>query len=217
MGIRLAQALRSGAIAVIFLSPAVAAQRVSAAEVDVVAPAVASLRAWLDHQPNGKGWVDYLNLPALETEVAKGKEANPKVGMDVLKALSSGAPGLELPQFAELRKALRDWPAELIVERSPNLAKAATALEANFQPPSESDVASAKAAAEAAVSRLDRYLKANPRVEAGWKTYFDWKALQAQLAAPTPDAEALAQSRSGLLPTRSDWRCRCSPTSEKRY
>ena len=92
MGIRLAQALRSGAIAVIFLSPAVAAQRASAAEVDAVAPAVASLRAWLDHQPNGKGWVDYLNLPVLETEVAKGKEANPKVGMDVLKALSSGAP-----------------------------------------------------------------------------------------------------------------------------
>jgi hypothetical protein len=190
MGTRLAQALRSGAIAVIFLSCAIQAPGVLAEDADGVAPAVATLRAWLDRQPTGKGWSEYLSLAALETEVAKGKDADPKVGQEVLKALNSGAAGLELPQFSAFRTALSNWPAQIIVARSPNLAEAAKGLEGNYQPPSDSDLAAANAALKSAANRLERYWKANPRIEAGWKEYLEWKSLQAQLAA-SPDLEVL--------------------------
>ena len=42
-----------------------------------VREALAKLEQYLDSQPTGKGWRDYLDLAALKTELDKGAAANP--------------------------------------------------------------------------------------------------------------------------------------------
>ncbi len=71
-----------------------------------VREALAKLEQYLDSQPTGKGWRDYLDLAALKTELDKGAAANPLETAPLLKLLEGDVPGLELEPFAGLRGAV---------------------------------------------------------------------------------------------------------------
>ncbi len=165
-----------------------------------VREAVAQLEKYLDSQPTGKGWRDYLNLAALKAELDKGAEADPKKAAEFLKLLEGEAPGLELEPFARLRDALRQWPESVVVAKAANLQEAIASSEAVFYPPGAADVATARSELTAAMAGLDRYLNANPAVAAGWREFLRWKELQAQVAAPKPDVDAL-ETIDGLFST----------------
>ncbi|MBI3837102.1 MAG: hypothetical protein HY288_04105 [Planctomycetia bacterium] len=155
-----------------------------------VLAALQNLNAWLNSGPNAKGWVDYLNLPALEAEAVKGASADPAVIAKTIKQLDSGANGLELAPFRNLRHALVEWSIDVVVAKA-GLPQAALESESNFQPITDADVAAAKTALEAAAVKLDAFLTASGTNGTAWKEYLRFKDLQSQLPSATPDAAVL--------------------------
>ncbi len=151
--------------------------------------ALAKFQAWLDAGPYGTAWATYLKLAPLGPELEKGDKADAAVIDGVLKKLNSGAPGLELPQFAPLREALAALSDQLAVAQIGDLAEAAAKAEGAFQPPTEQQVAADKAALAAAAEKLGKYLSgANGKA---WKKYLHWADLESQLKAETPDTDQL--------------------------
>ena len=74
---------------------------------DSSAPVQAALSAaetWLGSGATRDGWNQFLNLPALDAEVAKKEGADSAIVAATLKQLNSGAAGLELPHFVKLRE-----------------------------------------------------------------------------------------------------------------
>jgi hypothetical protein len=157
------------------------------------------LEKWLGSGENGKKWSAYLNLPSLRTELAKKDSADPAPIAAVLKQLKSGAAGLDMEPFAKLRSALEAWSQELAIERSTDLAQAATDAEAGFQPISDAQLAESRSKLQTAAAKLDTHLKRLGANGAAWKKYLRWDALQQQLAAQSPDLEGLRSVLSQFL------------------
>jgi hypothetical protein len=153
--------------------------------------ALGELQSWLKGQPAAKGWIDYLNLSGLETELGKGNDADPAVIRATIKQLDSGATGLDLTQFKQLGEALRPLPDDLVIATAPSLSEAALRSESNFRPISDTEVADAKTQLEAASKKLDRYLISIGTKGTPWREYLRWNDLKAQLEAKSPDAELL--------------------------
>ena len=160
---------------------------------EIAAPARMALErldTWLNSGPNAKGWGDYLNLPALRAEAAKDTNADPAVLAKALKQLDSGATGLGLAPFTNLREAVAQWSVDLVVAKA-GLPQAVLASESSFQPVTDADVAAAKAALVTAAGRLNTFLTTNGANGLAWGEYLRWKDLQSQLASATPDAAVL--------------------------
>jgi hypothetical protein len=183
---RTSRAVVVSTISCLFLFPSFAQSEDSISQVQA---ALAPLDTWLKVSPSGEGWRTYLKLPALESEVAKGNDADPAVIGETLKQLDSGAPGLELPQFKQLRDAVGQWSEDLVIAKAPSLTEAVLASEANFHPITEADVAQAKTELQAALKKLDQYLGGLGKNGAAWKEYLRWKDLQEQLQRETPEAD----------------------------
>src|SRR5262249_51152433 len=76
-----------------------------------------------------------------------------------------------------------------------DLASDARAAKESFKPVAKADVLARQVAAEAAVRRLDRYLKASGANGKGWMAYLHLPELSAELAKGTEaDAKALHES-----------------------
>jgi hypothetical protein len=127
----------------------------------------------------------------LRAELAKGDKADPAAVGAVQKKLDSGAAGLELAPFAKLREALAQWSEELAIARAPGLPEATLQAEAGFRPLTDADLAADKAVLQAAVAKLDRYLKSAGANGTAWRKYLRWQDLATQLTAEKPDADAL--------------------------
>src|SRR5262249_37546545 len=144
--------------------PALATDSVSA-----VQSSLSSLEAWLGEGSNGKAWKAFLDLPALDAEVAKKDNADLAVVERSLKQLQSGAKGLELEPFSNLRSALEAWNGELQISKFPSLSAAAQSFADKARPISADEVATRKKALSEAVAKLDKYLTgANGQA---WKKY----------------------------------------------
>ncbi len=156
-----------------------------------VRKALAALETWLGTGPIRDGWNRYLNLPALDAEVAKGDAADQAVVAGVLKQLETGAAGLQLEQFAAPREALSDWIEQLTIAKAGGLPEAVLASQSAVHPITDADVAAAKDKLQKAVAALDKYLTAAGANGAAWKEYLHWKDLESQLASKAPDPEAL--------------------------
>ncbi len=178
------------AVATILISCVSFAQAAIAETPEDVQHALTNLDDWLGTGATADGWSQYLNLPALREQLAKGKEADLETLEGVAAKLQSDAAGLELPRFVTLRRALADWIDELRVLQAPSLAQATLQAEANFRPITEADLKASKAALETTAGKLGDYLTgANG---AAWKKYLQWQDLQAQLKAEKPDVDVLA-------------------------
>ncbi len=62
---------------------------------------------------NGEGWRKYLHLSELQAELQKGLEAVPAALQQFAARYADGSPGLELPQFAAVHKALMNYASAL--------------------------------------------------------------------------------------------------------
>ena len=97
---------------------------------------------------------------------------------------------MELPKFRALRDAVVDWSADLAVAQAGGLPQAATAAQERFEPIAPAEDSRTKAALEAALGKLDKYLSgANGQA---WRTFLRWDDLQKQLASPSPSLDELA-------------------------
>jgi hypothetical protein len=162
-----------------------------------VGAAVSSVESWLGSGKNRQAWETYLHLPSLRAELAKGEKADRAAVEAVQKQLSSGAAGLELPQFARLRDAVALWVGELKVAQAPNLGEAVLSAEANFRPITDADVAASKSALQSAATKLNKFLTgANG---AAWKKYLSWQDLEQQLKSATPNLEVLSAVHQKLI------------------
>jgi hypothetical protein len=142
--------------------------------------ALADLQSWLGHNENADRWRQFLELPQLEEQIAAGSQADEAVLASVLHRFESGANGLDLRRFADVRDALEAWQTER--RESLDLPALVKAAQNDFAPVTAEDVAQAKADVAARADVLDQYLATGGANGQAWKKYLGWEALQAQLA-----------------------------------
>jgi hypothetical protein len=150
-----------------------------------------AVETWLTNSPSGAAWRAYLKLDALNPEVAKGNDADQAVVGETLKQLQSGAAGLDLPHFKQLREALEQWSQDLAIAKAPSLSDAVAASESSFQPITEAEVAQAKTDLQDTLTKLEQYLTGLGKNGAAWKEYLRWRDLLEQLKNDKPDNDAL--------------------------
>lgn len=147
-----------------------------------VAKSAAGLDEWLGNDANGRKWRDYLLLPALRAEVARDREANPAVLLDVWRRFASGEAGLEGKRFQAVRADLESY-----LNRRLKLARgqvAALAKDATkYSAPPAATVAQAEAELRQAATSANSYLNSLPiaqrsgaRQHVGDQALTDWAA-----------------------------------------
>lgn len=136
---------------------------------------------WLDRSPSGPGWRKFLDSDALGRAIAASQTPDPAEVAAVLKRLRSDAPGLEHARFRTLDAALDGWLKQL-AQQTPaaDLPSLCRQAEASFQPVSQQEVAWHRAAAQAALENLEKYLETNPHREA-WEKFLYVEQIRRQL------------------------------------
>jgi hypothetical protein len=80
-----------------------------AAAASKVREAIGPLERLLGRSASGENWKKYLDWPALQQQAASGSNADPAVLRKLFGRFDSGANGLEMPQFAAVRRALSGY------------------------------------------------------------------------------------------------------------
>jgi len=80
-----------------------------AAAASKVREALGPLERLLGRSASGENWKKYLDWPALQQQAASGSHADPAVLRKLFSRFDSGANGLEMPQFAAVRRALSGY------------------------------------------------------------------------------------------------------------
>jgi hypothetical protein len=140
--------------------------------------ALQSLESYLNRYPNGPGWREFLQLKLLSTELNKNNAADRKVINSTIDALNSGVPGLDLPRFAALRKALY---GTLLSSRA-DLPSAFAASKGSFRPITEAEVQTARKNLEQKLAALRSYLVNHPSTGGGWSKYLLLDEMTKELA-----------------------------------
>jgi hypothetical protein len=146
-----------------------------------VQQALSEQNAWLSGQKYEAGWNKYLRTPELKEQLQKGAAASPDIVRDILEKYQAKAPGLRLPEFTSTRKSLIDWLAALSQPKLADLPGLARQGKAEYKPVSKADLLTQQVALEAAVRRLDRFLKNSGANGEGWRKYLKLDDLQAEL------------------------------------
>jgi hypothetical protein len=149
---------------------------------------------WVDQGPHGRPWREYLQSELLEAQLTLGAKADPDVVAQVLNQYESGAPGLDLPQFADVRNAIERWLAELSNSSPHNLAAIAREAKSSFVPLTKADLDAARSRLRDAAARLDARLTAAATRGQEWREYLRWNALQVELSRGAgPDLASLEE------------------------
>lgn len=146
-----------------------------------VQQALSEQNAWLSGQKYESGWNKYLRTPELKEQLQKGEAASPNVVRDILEKYQTKAPGLRLPEFTSTRRALTDWLTALSQPKLADLPALARQAKSEYKPVSKADLLTRQVALEAAVRRLDRFLKNSGANGEGWRKYLKLDDLQAEL------------------------------------
>ncbi len=147
--------------------------------------ALSALETWLGPGPNRDQWEKYLVLKELHQQIDNFSDV--KVLKRSLARLESGAPGLDLPEFARLHDALAAWIDAVYVPTPAEALEAVKKAATDFQPPTAAQLATAKTRLETDVKALEQYLAQLGKVGVGWRKYLDLDELHQELAAgPTP-------------------------------
>jgi len=153
--------------------------------------AISRLESFIGSGAKGDAWREYLGLTELKREIRLPSERHAAAVEHTLARLSSGAPGLDMPQFKALHDALTDWWATTTYGPGTDLAKAAAAGRTSFTAPDKHAADWAKSDLKAALQRLESYLAGIGRKGAGWRTYLMLGELDKQLASDKPDVPTL--------------------------
>jgi len=145
--------------------------------------AMTEMHRWVGSGENGRRWKSYLRSQQLLDALQLGEFAEPSQVQAVLERYQSGAAGLDEPRFARVRRALKDWLAELRGQPAEDLAAATEKAAADYQPISDEQVEAARERLAKGVERLAELLEAGRKHAEGWRNYLLLDELQEQLAA----------------------------------
>lgn len=154
----------------------------AATPVDEVRSALDQVHRWVDAGPHGQDWRAHLKSQQLQSQLAKGARADPAVVRQILDLYSSGAPGLELPEFLRVRQALSRWVDELAPPSIDQLPARVRAAKSRFAPVTKAELSKARSRLTAALGRLDARLREVGPDGNGWRPYLRLDVLQSQLA-----------------------------------
>ena len=145
-----------------------------------IAAALDELDAWLG--PKGERWQQYLDIPTLRSELAKGSQADPAVVTRSLQRFRGEAKGLELAPFQKVRTAIGEWRAELKRGYGDDLTKLARASRGDHAPISMAEFAKVRTALREKATALASALGSNTALSKTWKSYLKWDLLERHLA-----------------------------------
>jgi len=133
---------------------------------------------WLGDDENARAWRRWLNNQQLRGEL-EADTPSVIVLNDVLWRYSQETPGLERPEFADVRQALMGW---LALWPEPTAGELANFARAGMQRGVEPDQLAARTEAlNSAFESLEAHLSQR-RTGPGWRAYLNWDALSEQLA-----------------------------------
>lgn len=153
---------------------------------DEVRAALERMHQWVGAGENGRRWKAYLKSDQLQAELADPAAADASALEEVLAQYDSSAAGLQMPRFAAVRQALRQWIASLPPPTPEQLVAAAGRAKEAFAPVTDEDLERARSRLAEAVRRLDRYLTPGGANGRAWKTYLKWEMLEGQLTKDQP-------------------------------
>jgi len=155
--------------------------------------AIRETKSWLGTDSNADAWRRYLHLDQLEQALKDPAKADAAVVERAIAQLSSGAPGLDRPQFVRLRDAVLAWWTTATYGADPDLAEAVASARKTFAAPDNRYASWVKADLQAALSRLERYLATGGQNGKQWADYLRVGDLDRQLKAEKPDIEVLSR------------------------
>ncbi len=137
---------------------------------------------WLATQATGAGWNQYLQTDELKAQLAKGDQADPIVVRKILSKYEAKQPGLRLAHLVSTRKAITAWADQLHKPTPAQLLEHVRAAKDSYKPVAKADVIARQVAAEGAVRRLEKYLRASGANGAGWIAYLQLDKLKVEVA-----------------------------------
>ncbi len=155
--------------------------RAQAPAIEQVQKSLAAQDEYLAHEAHGPAWNQYLLSAQLKEQLAKREAADAIAVKQVLAKYEAREPGLRTAHFATTRRALTAWANELSQPAPADLPAIAAGAQSRFRTIDKSAVMTRQVAVEAAVRRLDRYLKNSGANGPGWRSHLKWNVMQAEL------------------------------------
>lgn len=154
-----------------------------------VRSALAELQQWLATGSTQAAWNEYLLNGELQTQLA-AETPDAAIVSRIITAYRSGAPGLELPRFVAVRRALERWVTSqpFYDQQLPRLIRGA-----QLQPPSDEQLNRQREDALDRLSRLRQFLS-RARNGQSWEKYLDLNALVAALQQQTPETPQVLET-----------------------
>ncbi len=147
-----------------------------------VRSAAQELDRWLGDNENGQQWRRFLKSEELFAELEKGQQADRPIVQRIQSIYSGDTTGLRLRRFAAVRRALRNWLAELPQLSRQQLPQAARDAKQDYVPITQVDVQQAQARLRGSFRSLGAFLRrGDARTAAQWKQYLRWEELESQL------------------------------------
>ena len=170
-----------------------------------VAAALDDIDAWVGDGAKGDRWRAYLMSDELRAALGEGAAADPSVPARTLARLRSDAPGLDLPRFASLRRALEGWVAQLRSSYADDLPRLAWASRGDHVPISQAQFEAARSELRRSASALLAALGPNSPLARGWQKYLLWDELEPHLDEGfQPTARSLAALDRAVARFRSN-------------
>ncbi len=152
------------------------------AGIDQIRQATDAMNAWLGEGENGDRWRRFLRIDQLQTQVAKGDEADPVEVLAVLAKFRRESAGLQSEQFVAVREALEAWLEARDASPAQALSAWVASAQPEFSPVSEEQVKAARDELVGAAESLDAFLASGPKENRdAWHEYLNWNVLQEQL------------------------------------
>jgi hypothetical protein len=165
------------------------------------------LQDWLAPSENGPGWRSYLEVEALDRQLALGRRADVGVVRRIAARYWAEHAGLDLPRFRAVRGRLEAWLDDLSLPRLSELPAALRAARESFRRPSPGELAASRQRVRQVMAALSEFLGDDENGR-GWKRYLRWPELEANTAdARHADPKTLAEIRELLAGrhTGLDW------------
>ena len=147
------------------------------ADVGVLSSLLDDLDVWIGDEANGDKWRKYLRSPELREQLARGADADPAIVSRALQQYQSGANGLDMTRFVEVRAALAIWLGALQAQYGDDLPKRVWAARGDHVPVSRERLASVQGELRSAARSLEAAITGTTPFAQQWKAYLKWDLL----------------------------------------
>ena len=161
-------------------------------QLQAVRHATTAMDEWLGTDANADAWRQYLHVEELQRLLSEGDNANPIEMMGVLKRFQQPVSGLDTPEFAAVRDALKNWLNATMTNEV--WAEWISQQSNEFRPITDERLAAAREKAAAAVQELNDFLSYGyDENTTAWQDFLLSDLAQQQLALDDPNVDELGK------------------------